>query len=694
MVGSRSPRTKHRSVRWAIGLAAVLGLLASGCAVSATWTPQTVAPALPASPDRIALHDVACPATGACVAIGSRTTVLAERFVLRQNGSGWTQLALPIQVDRLGGVSCRGVDDCLISAGPIDLHVGASGITVVPPPPDDADPIAAGAPACIASGCLQILGSTSSWWNGSTWSTPATVPASMERFDRLLSCASATSCLLIGNSFPIEGWPTPGPVTSSVWNGTAWSAPVTVSSNTRVLDLACASATSCFASAGVRADYWTGGLPLPAPALLRWNGTAWSSVVLSFPGTAPSEPPSIGCASPTSCTALWSKGKSSTSPTYLGRWNGSTWTVTTTTAAASIISLGCGSTTSCVGVGGPNAQQLSGTTWSTMPIATSTSPSDVLGRVSCTTATTCMAIGVSRQLNAAGDELNAVPITRRLDGSTWVAEPPDTHPSDQVSCGSPTSCMTALGGGNSVVTRHWNGTSWQTLATVSNVSIIGVTGLSCPTATWCILTTSNFGSGEANLSWVWTGGTTWTPLPALPQQSGSSRAVSCSAPGQCVALTSWIGPQLYRLSGSTWTAVPLTGLDLGQLGELTDVDCTAPGECVVVGRKDYGADDRPIGLLGVLRNGTWTSTVRPGSMFNDVDCWSVDGCVAVGAMSWLSAQSSIETYTGSGWRPVKGSPGLSSVRNVSCGAPKTCAVTGGFLDDSSRAVVSRLHIDG
>ena len=161
-----------------------------------------------------------------------------------------------------------------------------------------------------------------------------------------------------------------------------------------------------------------------------------------------------------------------------------------------------------------------------------------------------------------------------------------------------------------------------------------------------------------------------------------------------MVLTNWIDPQLHRLSGAAWSPVSLTGLDLSSLGELTDVDCTAPGECVVVGRKDYGADDRPIGLLGVLRNGTWTSTVRPGSMFSDVDCWSAGGCVAVGVVSWLSTQSSIETYTGSGWRPVENPPGLSSLRNVSCGAPKTCAVTGGFVDDSGRAVVSRLHIDG
>ena len=330
-----------------------------------------------------------------------------------------------------------------------------------------------------------------------------------------------------------------------------------------------------------------------------------------------------------------------------------------------------------------------------MPIATSTSPSDVLGRVSCTTATTCMAIGVSAG-NAAGDELNAVPITRRHDGSTWVTEPPDTHPTDQVSCGSPTSCMTALGAFNNAITRHWNGTTWQTLADGLELSILGVTGLSCPTATWCILTTSNFGSGEANLNWVWIGGTTWTSVAGAPPESGSSRAVSCSAPGQCVVLTSWIDPAALsavrlHVDGRCRSPASTSRNSASSPTSTAPPPASAWSWC----RKDYGADDRPIGLLGVLRNGTWTSTVRPGSMFSDVDCWSAGGCVAVGAMSWLSTQSSIETYTGSGWRPVESPPGpqlAAQTRLAGCRrrAPSPVA------SSTTRAapVVSRLQIDG
>jgi len=250
MVGSRSQLAKHRSVRRTIVLAAVLGLLASGCAVGATWTPQAVEPALPASPDRIALSDVACPADGACVAVGRRTTTVGETLVLRQSGSTWEVLAAPFQLLGLQPeVTCRGIDDCMVVGTPLDLHVGAGGVTVVPPAPGTPEPWVRGTMSCVAAGCLRVTGLTSSWWNGTTWSTPATVPSSVLREGQVLSCTSATHCLLVGNDFGIEGWPTPGAVNSSVWNGTSWSAPVAVPGPTRVLDLACASPTSCFASA-------------------------------------------------------------------------------------------------------------------------------------------------------------------------------------------------------------------------------------------------------------------------------------------------------------------------------------------------------------------------------------------------------------------------------------------------------------
>ena len=144
-------------MRWTIVLAAVLGLVASGCSVGATWTPQAVEPALPASPDRIVLSDVACPADGACVAVGRRTTTAGETLILRQAGSTWQVLAAPFQLlDLQPEVTCRGVDDCIVVGTPLDLHVGPAGVTVVPPAPGTPEPSGQGTMSCVAAGCLRV----------------------------------------------------------------------------------------------------------------------------------------------------------------------------------------------------------------------------------------------------------------------------------------------------------------------------------------------------------------------------------------------------------------------------------------------------------------------------------------------------------------------------------------------------------
>jgi len=138
--------------------------------------------------------------------------------------------------------------------------------------------------------------------------------------------------------------------------------------------------------------------------------------------------------------------------------------------------------------------------------------------------------------------------------------------------------------------------------------------------------------------------------------------------------------------------VPNTGLDVTNLGDITDISCTGPGECVAVGRKGYDDDSNPIGLLAVLRNGTWTSTIRPDRNLLSVDCASADSCVAVGSSS-ITSGAHVDRWDGSSWREVEVAPGLSELLDVSCGAPGTCEVVGRFADGDTRSVVSRLVLD-
>lgn len=683
-----SARRPHR--RWWAALAPLAVLLASGCIVEAAWTPQPVEPAVAPVADRVTLVDVACPQPGACVAVGSLGTLptSAEAVVLHQAGSGWERVPVPVALGAVRGVTCVATDDCLI-LGDIDFHDDGSTLAVVPPAPVGDDPFGSALDCVPGGGCLQVDGSSSSWWDGTAWAPAVPLPTGMMRTDPQLSCTSADACLLVTADFGIEGWPTPATVTSSTWDGAAWSPVVTLDHQTRALDLDCATATACFATAGVRADYWTGPLgPVPAE-VLRWDGAAWTAEAITYPGGAvPTEPGTVSCSSPTDCTVLSVAGSGSPpSPTVLARWDGGGWTGSVTDAATPATALACASPTDCTSVGAGVAQRFDGVSWVDTVLPSGTSPGEVFAAVSCAGDADCVAVGSAWTLRTPAEGPLVTPTLQRFDGDAWTVEQAGDVDLRHVDCPSPSSCMATGSDLGSTWSRHWDGTAWQALATISDHRASGVTGLSCPTTTWCLATTTAFNGGP-DIAWVWTGGAAWTELGLLPDRSGTTAGLSCTAPGACVAVSNWIGPQAHQLGGTTWTPLPLDGLGLGASSSFEDVACTAPGECVAVGRAGY-VDDAPQGLLGVLADGTWTATIRPGVGVIDVDCWSGDGCAAVASGN----DPRLEVWDGSTWRRAENPPGVNRPMGVSCGAPERCEVIGGFVDGDHRAAVAGVVLD-
>jgi hypothetical protein len=235
--------------------------------------------------------------------------------------------------------------------------------------------------------------------------------------------------------------------------------------------------------------------------------------------------------------------------------------------------------------------------------------------------------------------------------------------------------------------RHWDGDTWRELTPVTDLRAGDVTGLSCPTATWCLLTTTGY-TGGGDLAWVWSGGDAWTELAPLPANTGSASGLSCPAPGDCVAVANWIGPQAFRLADGAWSPIDIQGLGLDASANIDDVDCVEPGECAVVGTSGY-VDGQPQGLLAVLSGGTLSVAERGGVSAIDVDCWSGDGCVA--AMS--GSVPRLEAWDGDRWRTVENPPGIVRPTAVSCGAPGRCEVVGGFVDGADRAPIAGVVLD-
>jgi hypothetical protein len=156
---------------------------------------------------------------------------------------------------------------------------------------------------CLATGTILTASSTlgpplAESWNGSSW-TMLSIPnppnsAGTELTG--LSCASATSCVAVGEEFPVLG-----PVTQAMaesWDGSTWTVqPVPVSGggsvNSALSGVSCVSATSCTAvgryTIGALAEYW--------------NGSGWRQQQTTHPA-AHNQLAGVSCLFARSCTAV------------------------------------------------------------------------------------------------------------------------------------------------------------------------------------------------------------------------------------------------------------------------------------------------------------------------------------------------------------------------------------------------------
>ena len=439
---------------------------------------------------------------------------------------------------------------------------------------------------CVpGGGCLRADGISSSWWDGQAWGAPVSLPAGMMRTDPQLSCVSATACVLVTTDFGVEGWPTPGIVTSSTWNGTSWSPVVTLDHQTRALDLDCATATVCFATAGVRADYWTSIMPPGARRGAAVGRQRLDDPGRRLPGRGRAHRARDGVVRVGRPTAPWCRspvGATRSSPTVLARWDGATWTGAVTDAAASIMSLSCAGATDCTAVGNGAAQRLEGDGWSDTELPTGRSPGEVLGAVSCAADDLCVAVGSGWTLRTPSEGPLLTPTVQRYDGDAWSADEAGDRQLSHVSCVAPTSCMAAGSELGRTWTLHFDGDAWSSLPDLTGLMVGGVSGLSCATDSWCLLTTTGY-SGGGDQAWVWSGGSSWVATAALPAGTGTVGEVSCTAPGECVAVSDWIGPAVHRLAAGAWTPVPIDQLGLDWSAGFEDIACTAIDECIVVG---------------------------------------------------------------------------------------------------------------
>jgi hypothetical protein len=472
--------------------------------IVATWNGHTWAegtPALPKTGDVFGLTDVSCTGASWCMAFGDYETTQGAQELLAEewNGKSWTLTDEPMPAAAESdlprfGVSCASSEDCVAAGSWINSDTGTEPIaerwngTSWEIQPTAAGGLVLSDVACPSLQVCEAVGGSSDFttlaeaWNGSSWASQFTQNLAGAASNGLSAISCTTSCEAVGSYVLPNG--TVLPLAESNTSG-AWVMQKTGlpsgSSQGELLDVWCAAPASCVAI-GLYEVGTSGPFNLVGE---RWDGTTWSGSAVPAPaGSSGRSLSALSCSSATSCTAVgYFITSAGAQEPLIERWNGTTWSIETGSTVSSadyavLSSVSCSSGTSCVAVGETNprsdpeivdplVESWNGSKWQLMKGVT---PDDAyetfLSSVSCVSATQCVAAGTVES-----DSLVGTTLIETLHGTAWsVTYSPNVAGQTQndfnsVSCTSATFCVAAGSTFNgstrtSALAASWNGSSW------------------------------------------------------------------------------------------------------------------------------------------------------------------------------------------------------------------------------------------
>jgi hypothetical protein len=321
------------------------------------------------------------------------------------------------------------------------------------------------ATTCIAVGIdnSQQVATSIGTVSGGTWTWSAETQAG-NGYGELtaVSCPSATSCVAVGFNSNRNNITIAGTLSGGVWTWSAESLVPGQSSQGELTGVSCPTTTTCVA-VGYESSNNTYQSVTTVGTLSggAWTWTAQSVVTPDATGYGRLN--AVSCASATSCVAAGYDGSlqngSNQSITTVGALSGGAWTWTTespvsadASGAGYLYGVSCSTATTCVAVGfdaGAQSITTSGTlsggswTWTADTVITPDSFGfgDLYG-VSCSSATICVAVGQ--------DPYDPIATVGTLSGGTWtwsaessaVGDPTTGTGYDRgVGCASATTCV-------------------------------------------------------------------------------------------------------------------------------------------------------------------------------------------------------------------------------------------------------------
>jgi len=557
----------------------------------------------------------------------------------------------PVQAT-VTGVSCASATRCV-----------AVGSALLPPP----------APATATTAFVaNLVGG--SWLQGLLPLPSGAVDAALSG----VSCPSAAHCVAVGSYSVPSGSSTVSHALVETFANGAWSPQVGLdpagATSATLSGVSCAGASACSASGTAQAASGSEAF------VSRLAKGAWNSVTLALPtGATTDSLASISCSTSNRCVAV---GSTSLNVALMEVDVAGVWTATqaSTVSGSSLASVSCTSTTACVAVGGGGgrgiAEVLAGTTWT----ADTSLPSfAALNSVSCPpTSTTCTAWGPG-------------PVVETLTSGTWSQVPTSGLPSGGNpgpvgSCATAASCLAFeyVGDGYPKTFAVLTGASgtW-TSAYLPGPPDAGLVNVACSTVTCVGVGMYYDASGSQFTSVLGLVHGRWIPVAnPLPYSYLAPPSVSCAG-RFCAAVSGQSAAE--STDGTTWAVQTLPiPAGLSSFDTVDAVSCWAPGACIAVGTPLGGGQGT---FAETLSGGTWTATVLPSAAgtgtLAGISCVSAVSCTAVGSADSTGIQSMVERLVGTSWTssvlPAVSGAVYGSLADVSCTSTTRCVAVGSWF---------------
>jgi hypothetical protein len=306
---------------------------------------------------------------------------------------------------------------------------------------------------------------------------------------------------------------------------------------------------------------------------------------------------------------------------------------------------------------------------------------NVLDAVSCTSASNCIAVG--NYQNSAGD---SYALAERWNGSTWALQAPVTPSGDTaffftgVSCPTATYCI-AVGvnqptvKSSTAVAEVWNGSTW-TLQSAVSPTLAWFSGVSCSATSNCEAV-GHDSAGTLAEHW---NGSAWSTQTVPAAVSGLS-AVDCLSASFCEATNG--SAEAASWNGTTWSAQTM------QTGTIFSVSCGSTSSCEAVGYLLVGREANP--LAEHWNGSTWADQTVPNTTdpgLYGVSCVSTTSCTAAGVGSNSSGDgvTTAEFWNGSTWTqqttPNPSGAEDANFQGISCPTTAACTAVGDWYATS------------